>query len=313
LRGLPGVAAVSLIDEPPFGGGSASDVEIEGFAQSKQQKPLLYHRSILPNYFALVGAPIVAGRAFTEAEGADNAKVVIINRAMAKRFWPGQDPLNKRLKTGGPDWFSVVGVVEDLKEVRLQMEAAPTFYMPQSYAETASFILRTRRNPLDLSPSIRERIWAIDPNLPIEKIDTIDNYIARSTADERYRAILISLFAAAAISLALVGLFGVISRMVAYRTRELGVRMALGATSGNLIGLILRKSMTFTSAGIVIGLIGAAAGSRIFSSFLSQISPLDLRTYLSTVAVFFAVSVLASYVAARRVADIDPNDCLRLE
>jgi predicted permease len=314
LRGLPGVAGVSLIDEPPFGGGSASDVEIEGIVQSKQEpKPLLYHRSILPNYFALVAAPIVAGRAFTDAEGADNAKVVIVNRAMARRFWPGQDPLNKRLKPGTPDWFSVVGVVEDLKEVRLGMEVAPTLYMPQSYAQKASFILRTKRHPLDLSPSIRERIWAIDRNLPIEQIDTIDNYIARSTADDRYRTILISLFAAAAISLALVGLFGVISRMVAFRTRELGVRMALGATSSNLIGLILRKSVSLTFAGVFLGLIGAVAGSRILSSFLSQISPLDLMTYLSTVAIFFVVSLLASYIAARRVARIDPNNCLRLE
>jgi len=313
IKALPGVVDASVVDRLPFKSSSATSAEIEGSPLPKEHlKPLVQYRAILPNYFAVLRAPLTAGRMFTEAEAAGNAPVMIINSAMAGKFWSGS-PLFKRVKLDGR-WYTIVGVVTDLKELALAEEVSPTSYIPQPRSEAnVNIVLRAAGQPLSLAQPLREEVRRFDPGLPIENLDTLDNLIALTAAEARYRTILISSFAVCATFLALIGLYGVISCIVAYRRREMGIRIALGAPGADIIILVFKKSLLFTLAGIAIGVPVALGATRMLTSFLFEIAVTDSLTYLIIAAVVLMASFFASLTPALRAARIDPIRSLRVE
>jgi putative ABC transport system permease protein len=320
LKSLPGVKAVSAISMAPFDGGhSGGDVQIEGkqgFAGLPN--PLAEQRRVLPDYFDTAGIPILQGRIFTETENEKDAPVVIVNRAMAQAFWPGESPIDKRIRWSGR-WLVVVGVCGDVREYGLARDAVPTWYAPAArhndngMATVWTFMIRAGVDSRQIEPAVRETIRMLDSDVPIDRLDTMKNLISESKANERYRAILISAFAAAAGFLALIGLYGVASRFVTYRHQEWAIRIALGARASSVLWLVMRESLSLTIVGIGTGVLGAVGARKILSEVLFGISALDFSTHAAIAAVLISVALLATYLPARRASRIDPIVSLRSE
>jgi putative ABC transport system permease protein len=320
LKSLPGVKAVSAISMAPFDGGhSAGDIQIEGkqgFAGLPN--PFAEQRRVLPNYFDTAGIPILQGRTFTEGENENDAPVALVNRTMAQTFWPGESPIDKRIRWSGR-WLVVVGVCGDVREYGLARDAVPTWYAPAArhndngMATVWTFMIRAGGDSRQIEPAVRETIRMLDSDLPIERLDSMKNLISESKANERYRAILISAFAAAAGFLTLIGLYGVASRFVTYRHQEWAIRIALGARANSVLWLVMRESLLLTIVGIGVGVLGAVGARKILSEVLFGINALDFSTHAAIAAVLISVALLATYVPARRASRIDPIVSLRSE
>ena len=228
---------------------------------------------------------------------------------MAREFWPGHSALNRRL---GHE--IVVGIVDDPKEFSLGEKPQPMYYMPaKADRNDLTVMLRTTVESASIGSAIRAQVRAIDSELPVYRLETMDNLISASHNGERDRTVLISAFAGAAVLLVLVGLYGVISRSVGQRTRELGIRIAIGARPGEVLWLVLRQSLYLAVAGVLIGSIATVAATRLITNFLFGITATDLSTYAMIAAGLIAMSLAATYVPARRAARIDPADCLRAD
>jgi putative ABC transport system permease protein len=318
LGALPGVKAVSAVSVLPISGGDSSgNLTIEGREFPPAQTPSASFRRILPNYFSAMGIPLKQGREFNERDTGEE-KVVIINEGMARRFWPDGDAIGKRIKVGPPQnepWLTIVGVAGDVKNIGLEADALLATYEPHAQRPWSSMTLaiRTETDPLGLSAAVRGDLRAMEKGLLIRALSTMDERIWLSVAPRRFNMTLLAVFAALALSLAAVGVYGVMSYTVTQRTHEIGVRMALGAQSGAVLKLIVGQGLKLALIGVAIGLAAAFALTRWMEDLLFDVRPTDLWTYGAVAALLLLVALFACWVPARRAAKVDPMIALRCE
>ena len=310
VAGLPGVRHASVAQNPPFAGGFSRSVFLEGVDTTTRDRILVQVNSVSPGYFETVDIPIVRGRDFVTTDGPGAPLVVVINEVMAERFWPGADPIGKRFKFFGDDAFTtVIGVARNAKYNGVVEDPIPYIYQPlrQNYSPAATLHIRANGDAASLSAAIRREVQQIDPTISVFNIRTLEDQVAVSLAPLRTNVILLTTFGALALLLASIGLCGVASYSVTQRTREIGVRMALGARSSAVLGMVLGHGLLLVAAGIALGLGGALALTRaVPDGFLPNVSVTDPWTFAGTSALLACVALVATYFPARRATKIDP-------
>jgi putative ABC transport system permease protein len=320
VESLPGVERVSLSTVQPLSGASRNDPFcIEGRPLDFNNAPVAGWQYVTPNFFRALGIPIVAGRDFTDRDTADASGAAIINEAMARRYFPNEDPIGKRLTLGlhRPDdpWLTIVGIVKDIPHRGLESKAAPDWYL--SYLgeprRHGYLMARASGDPASLAAAIRGQISAIDKDQPVLAIKTLNEVIASTTAPRRFNTLLLAIFAAVALALAAVGIYSVISYSVTQRTQEVGIRMALGAQPGDVVRLILKQGLTLTLIGVAAGVLGAIAAARVMSGLLYGVTATDPATFAAIALLLAIVAALACYLPARRAARVEPMAALRCE
>jgi putative ABC transport system permease protein len=277
------------------------------------------HKEITPDYFRALGLPLLAGRFFSASDTMQGQPVVIVNETLARRYFPGEDPVGKRLKFAKPEqdaqWETIIGVVKDEKQDGLGAEVKPEIYQThlQSPQDSMTFVVRTATDPGSLTGAVREEIRALDRDLPPYDIQTMNAVIHESVARERFSMILLATFAGVALFLAAIGIYGVMSYTVVQRTHEMGIRLALGAQPRDVLRVMVGQGMTLALAGVGVGLIAAFAVTRVMASLLFGVSAMDAATFAVTALLLVGVALLACYIPARRTAKIDPLRALRYE
>ena len=317
---LPGVARAAAVSYLPLGReGARYRFNVEGQPPlDPQRRPGADFYAVTPGYFATLGIPLLQGRDLGPQDRWDAPGSVVINASIARRFWPNQDPIGKRLTFGEPDedaWLTVVGVVPDVKQRSLGGEARPQVYAAEAQVGVSDMALvaRTDLEPVTLAPAIREIVRALDKDVPVSDVRTLDDLRSASISTERFRTLMISTFALVALLLAAIGVYGVISYGVAQRSREIGIRMALGARRPEILRLVVRDGMLPVVAGVVLGVLGAAGLSRPIGSLLYAVQPLDPPTFAAVSTLICAVALAACLLPARRAARVDPMRALRSE
>ena len=325
IRALPGVEGVALIDALPLEPGRDLLFTIEGGPGMKRSDAVFDadFRAVSPEFFQTMRIPLLRGRGFSDSDNASGEPVVIVNQAMARMFWPSQDPISQRIWVGkpmGPEWTEpspreIVGVVGDIRGESLASAPDPTMYVP--YAQRpivqAFFVIRTRETPLAAVREIRKAMYQVDRDLPLAQLRTMDQVLSASVTDWRFRTILLALFGIVALFIATTGIYGVISYSVAQRTHEIGVRIALGARRGDVLKLVVGQGLRLTLTGLAIGIAAALVSTRFLASLLYGVKPTSPLTFLAVSAILTAVALLASYVPARRATKVDPMVALRYE
>jgi predicted permease len=274
--------------------------------------------SVSGGYFAAIGVPVLAGRTFTDGDTRSAPKVGMVNAAFANRYWPGENAVGKRLRfDDGPDvpWLTVVGVVGDVRQLSLDQAAPPILYFP--YAQFplpfTDLAIRSDAPQSTIVSLVRARLREIDPDMPLGTVTPLEDVLGLAVAQPRFRAFLVSAFAFVAVVLAAVGVFGLISQSVTQRTREIGIRVALGARPQQVLGALMREGLLLAAIGTAIGLAGALAAARLLSTFLYGVRATDPVTLGGVALVLMAVAALATYVPARRALRVDPIEALRAE
>jgi putative ABC transport system permease protein len=319
IRSVPGAVSAGLVNSLPIAGGVATDFEIAGRpAPAAGQEPLADIRIIDTDYFRAMRIPLQRGRWFDERDTSQSQKVMAINEAMARRHWPDEDPLGKRVTMkdwGEPLTGEIVGIVGDVKANGLESESRPMIYWPYTQFPSSfnRIVIRAEGDQSSVIAAVKREVQAIDSEQPISDIRTMDEVLSSAAAGRRFNLALLGGFAIAALALAAAGVYGVASYMVAQRTREIGIRMALGAERRNIVLLIMKQSAGLTAAGIVVGLAGAIALTRLMSSLLFEVSPTDPLTFASVSLMLAGVALGASFAPARRAANVDPMIALRSE
>lgn len=320
LASLPGVTAVGATVVDPFGGWNlmnnvtpeslADEVGTGGFMQAGW-------RTVTPGFFGAMGVPLISGRLFTDADPYDGPSIVVVTETLARRLWPGEDAVGKRLYWGGTDGTprTVVGVVGDYRDVELAADPAPIMFLPHNQLPMPgmTLLIRSGGSAPAMAGPIREAIWSVDPNLPVPTVQPLERALAGASAGPRFRAILLGAFATAALLLAAIGIYGVTAFTVSQRTREIGVRVALGAAPSQVWGLVLRHGVGLAGAGVALGLIGAWVLTRYLESLLYQTQTTDPLTFIAVPIVLCAVAVLASWAPARRALRVDPMVAIRAD
>jgi len=321
VRNVPGVSAAAFTSQLPLSGDAdVYGVEFENASNTKDVEPA-FRYGVAPGYFETMGIPLRRGRLFNAQDALGlPVRPVLINESLAKRRYPGQDPIGQRIRLGGAPnrpWDIIVGVVGDVKQTSLAVNQSDAVYVTTAqwlWADgTQWLVVRTRGDAAALAPAIRQAIWSVDKDQPVVRVATMQGLLAASAAQRRFALILFETFALVALMLAGAGIYGVLSGSVAERTREIGVRLALGATSESILALVIRQGMTLTGMGVAIGLAGAAAASQAIAAMLFGVSPLDPVTYLGVIVLLVAVSVIACGVPALRAMRVDPIVALRYE
>jgi putative ABC transport system permease protein len=316
LGGLPGVETVGFITELPLSGQpNDGPFTVEGRpAVAASQKYGADFRRVNQNYFQALRIPLVRGRNFTEREVRQSDSVVIVSQQLVDTAFPNEDPLGKRLSTGpGGQPYEIVGVVGDIRHRSLEFQPYAALYLPTLEPSWMNIVVRTQGDPLTLVPAVRKEVQAIDPDQPIAAIRTMDEWVDSSTSTPRYRTTLLALFAVLAMILAATGIYGVMSYSVAQRTHEIGVRMALGARRYDVLALVVRQGMLLVIVGLVVGLAGAFALTRVMASLLFGVTAKDPTTFVAVAALLFVVALIACYIPARRATKVDPLVALRYE
>jgi predicted permease len=321
VRRLPGVESAGTASILPLGGGIGwGTITIEGYASANGQEQIQADQRIAgAGYFETMKVPLAAGRYFDEQDTAESQKVAVIDENMARTYWPGADPVGRRFKRGDPDgeapWLTVAGVVANVKQYALDADSRVTFYTPhaQSLSGTMYVVARTSVEPSSLATSVTKEARALDPNVPAFDVKTMEQRLSDSLARRRFAMTALGLFALVAMALAAVGIYGVMSYAVAQRTREIGVRVALGAQAGDVLGLVIRQGMLLAALGIGLGLVGAAAVTRVMGSLLFGVGANDPATFAAIALLLAAAALLACYVPARRATKVDPMEALRHE
>jgi putative ABC transport system permease protein len=330
IEALPGVESASLARIVPMsGGGRTSSLLIQG-----QQGPDNVSRSegTVPDvdnqytvntnviglkYFSTMGIPLLQGRDFTPQDNEGAPLAAIVNEAFARRHFDGDEALGKRLSFSGAQgpWVEIVGVARDIKYRTLGEASRPTVYVPlsQNHETGMALHVRTIGDPVSVAGAVRREVQALDQNLPVTNLQPMSAVLGSSLFAARMGAVLLAIFGLLALLLAAVGLYGVMSYTVARRTREIGIRMALGAQTGNVLRLVLKEGMVLVGGGVAAGLIVAAAVTRLLASFLYGVSPLDAATFAAIPLVLALAALLATYLPARRAAKVDPMIALRYE
>jgi predicted permease len=321
IASLPGVQSAGFSTILPLAGtNSDSSFAIEGQpSNDRNPSPDEENREVSPDYFRALEIPLIKGRFFTDADNADAPPVIIVNQAFAKKFWPNQEAVGKRIVMGGmsehPNWITIIGVVGDVRHFGLDVDPKPEMYVPftQDPYFTAIYVVRSNQDPASLLPGIRREIQAIDPAVPLASVRTFERVIADSVAPRRLSVVLLGVFAGVAVLLASVGIYGVMSFIVVQRTREIGVRMALGAQRSDVLKLILVRSLKLISAGAAIGLIVALLSAGALRALLYNVSAFDTPTFVLVTILLAAVALAASYLPAMRATRADPMTALHAE
>ena len=321
LRSLPGVQSAGAVYPLPLSGAEEGmGFGIEGRAALAPGE--VYNagpRWVSPDYFNVMGIPLLRGRELTERDGSDTPRVLVINEAMAARYFPDEDPIGKRVAfdqvNNAPNWREIVGVIGDVKHSALDSDPKPEMYFPfpQFPIFFMTFVVRTSGDPLNLVAAARSEVLAVEKNQPISNVHTMEELLSNSIAQRRFNMLLLSIFAGVALLLATVGIYGVMSYSVAQRTHELGVRMALGAQTSHVLALVVKQGMTLALAGVGIGLAAAFALTRILASLLYGVSATDPLTFSVIALLLASVALLACYLPARRATKVDPIVALRYE
>jgi predicted permease len=314
-RALPGVEAVALAEILPLGlSGQRRGVEVEGYAPAEGEDMEFGTNTVSAGYFETMGIEIVRGRGFEPSDRAGARAVAVVNESFARRFWPGENPIGRRFSTGRGGVREVVGVAQDGKYRSLGEDPQPHFYQPfaQRYEPDMVLVARAATDARSALDALIREAHALDPELPIEA-STMEEHLGLAVLPQRIGSAVLTSFGAITALLAALGLYGVMSYVVSQRTREIGIRMALGARGRDVRLLVLRRALAVTLAGLALGLAGALAAARLLGAFLVNVSPSDPVTLLSVTAFFAAVAVLASWLPARRAAAVDPVRALRWE
>lgn len=321
LRALPGAEAAGAVSEIPLGG----NVDQFGFhAEGKinanaELDPAAERYCVSPGYRSVMGIPLLRGRDLAESDSAGQLPVMLINEAIAQQIWPGEDPLGRHVKVGGLDtpWRTVVGIVGNVHHRGLDLAPSMQFYVPHAQWDNTDgemiFTLRTAGPPEAMAGAARQALRSLDATQPVSRVMPLDEYVALSVRNRRFALVLLAAFAAIALVLCVVGIYGVTSYAVAQRTREIGIRMALGATRGNLMALLARQGLLLVLAGIVPGILASAMLTRFLAGILYEIRPLDPVTFMMAPALLMAVAAVACLLPARRAMMVDPVVALRHE
>jgi predicted permease len=323
LAALPGVRSVGAVAGLPLTGRRFNiSFTVDGRPEvPPAQQPTMEVRIATPGYFRTIGIPVLRGRAFAESDGPDAPQVVVLSESAVRRFFPGEEPIGRTIrlglgrgrgrKAGG----EVVGVVGDVKELGLAAASPPEIYLPyaQFPIQSMDVVLRTGVPPRSLAGAIERVVHGLDPELPVSRVATLDEVLARSVSEPRFYALLIGSFAGTALFLAALGLFGVMSYAVAQRTREIAVRVALGATGEELVRMVLREAFLLGATGVALGLGGALLLSRAIAGLLFALSPRDPATLAGVALLLLATALVAGYLPARRATRVDPAIALRSE
>ena len=322
VRALPGVAVVGSAGGIPFSGWDLqADINVFGRPPAQKNQAIVSHfQSVFPDFFKAMGVRRVHGRMLSPSDRDTVSQVVVVNETFAKKVFPGEDPLGRRVKIGDLDgsdpWLTIVGVVSDYRHYRLPQPMGPAMYFPYPAVASRSQTLTIRTtlpDPYSLVPSIRAALRELDPQIALYDVKTMADAVTQSLWRQRLQGEVLGTFAALALVLAMVGIYGVISYTVAQRTRELGVRVALGAQRADVMRLVLKQGVGMASAGIAIGVIGALAMTQALSSLLYGVQATDLLTYTVVPVMLGAVALLATYVPALRATRVDPLMAIRAE
>lgn len=317
VKAMPGAQSAALISTLPLSGNNSdTSFLIEGQPPPPpNQEPTAWYNSVSPDYFRAMELRFIKGRSFTDSDNDKSPLVVIISETMARRYFPNEDPLGKRIGRGPDRWREIVGVVRDVKHFGLDLETQPTMYFPmrQVPARAMNLVVRTSGDPLGLAPSLRAQVWAGDRNLAIANLGTMNDLVSASVVQQRFILLLLACFATLALLLAAVGIYGVMSYAVTQRTHEIGIRMALGASMTEVLKLILRNGIALTLIGVAIGLAFALALTRLMTSLLFGVTPTDATTFAMVSAALVLVALVACFIPARRATKVDPLIALRYE
>jgi len=324
LRALPGVRAAGAVMGLPLSG---MQFDISFKVQGRPpvppaDEPSMEIRVASPEYFATIGIPLKRGRLFTEQDREGSPRVVLITDSAARQFFANEDPIGKTITLGwrrGPGTpragGEVVGIVGDVKDAGLNEPNPPQIYLPYRQWPVGSMtvLLKTSVPPSSLADAVRSEVYAVDSSLPVSNVNTLDAILAKSISQQRFYMLLLTIFASVALALAAIGIFGVLSYAVSQRTREIGIRMALGAQGSTVVRLVVRQALLLVGCGVAAGLAFGLLLSQTMANMLFAIAPTDPATYATVSAVLAAVSLFASYVPARRATRVDPIVALRSE
>jgi putative ABC transport system permease protein len=322
---VPGVRSVGVVSSLPMSGDQDTDsFEIENRPTTTGESQSTGDRAINADYFRTMGIRVLEGRALAKGDIASAPKVVTINESMARRFWPNEDPIGKRvsLENHPPVWREIVGVVADVRHSGLTHDPAPELYYPyQQSPQLGSYsplthlylVVRAQGDPMALVGAVRNQVSAVDRNQPISQVKTMERVMADSITPQRFSLLLIGIFAALALVLATAGIYGVISYTAGQRTHEIGVRVAMGARSVDVIKLVLTQALRLVAVGVILGLAGAMALTQVLERFLYGVKPGDPVTLIAVSFLLAAVAVAASYIPARRASRVDPVEALRYQ
>ena len=321
VRAVPGVVSADFTSELPLSG----DYDVYGvqFENDSVTEEAGFRYAVTPGYLETMRIPLRRGRLLNERDTTGAPTAVLINESFAKRKFGDRDPIGQRVRMG-PDvghadkpWATIVGVVGDVKQESLALAAEDAFYVPTTQwpwaDEVLSLVVRTRGDAAALAPSIRNAIWSVDKDQPIVRVATMESLLAVSEAQRRFTLIVLEVFALVGLLLAATGIYGVLSGNVTERTREIGIRAALGASRHDILAMVVRQGMRLAGFGVAIGLAGAALASQTLVTLLFGVSRLDPATYLGVIALLLAVAAVACWVPASRAARVDPAITLRAE
>ncbi|MBZ5505888.1 MAG: ABC transporter permease [Acidobacteriia bacterium] len=322
LQSVPGVRSAAIAYTVPMDGATESGViRIPDHpVADNQAKPFSNYNIASPGFFSTVGTPVLRGREFLESDTADSVPVTIINSAMAKKYWPGEDPLGRQLGLGSLRFpaMTIVGIVGDVKQISLREDPGPEMYVPYTQKPypsmlTMHVVLRTASDPISVAGGTKKAIYSLDRDIPVTKLATLQAVVKSSMAGPRFSLLLLGSFAALALLLASVGLYGVISYSVTQRTPEIGIRMALGANRRNVFGMVIGQGVRLVVAGIVIGIVASLMVTRLMTSFLYGVRPTDPLTFTAVSLLLAGISLFSCYLPALRATRVDPMIALRYE
>jgi putative ABC transport system permease protein len=322
VQALPGVRSVAVAGNLPFTyNGDSMPIAVEGIPDpAPDQWPDVIYRAVGSGYFSTMGIPLLRGRDFSDQDTLDSTMTVVVSEKTAKHYWPNDDPIGKRLKAGsttseGP-WRTVIGVVADVRQN--DFIAQPKMQMYFTYRQLRSLmpnalVVRTAVDPLGLATSVRNAIWAVDKDQTVANVDSMEHIVAGAVARQRFSMLLLAIFAAVALVLAAVGIYGVMSYSVAQQTREIGIRMALGAQRSDVLTMTIKQGLKLVGLGLIIGLAAAFVLTRVMATLLFGISATDPLTFLTISFVLLVVAMLASYIPSVRAMRVDPMVALRYQ
>jgi putative ABC transport system permease protein len=318
---LPGVNAVGAISHVPLSGANAGrGLTIEGRpVPPPDQGVSANYRLSCPGYFFALGIRLVRGRDFNASDTVDAPGVVIINEQMARRYFEGQDPIGQRLKLGRPEsstpWMTIVGIAADVRHFGLDQPVGREIFRPYSQAvwPAMTITVKTSTPPLAAASMVKSALARIDPEQPVSRIRTMDDIVSESIGGRSFPMLLLTLFAAVALVLAAIGVYGVVSYLVSQRTREIGIRVALGARKREVVRLVVGRALAPVVAGLALGAMGGVLSARILATLLYGVSPSDPSVIAGIVAALGTTAMVASWIPARRAASVDPLVALRDE
>ncbi|MGO8735801.1 MAG: ADOP family duplicated permease, partial [Terriglobia bacterium] len=320
VAALPGVTAAGAVNMSPISGGAVTySFEIEGHPSARaEESPEAELEIISPGYFQAMGVKLLRGRGFTNQDRRGAPVVAIISQALARRYWPNEDPVGRRIlgEWSARGLTEIVGVVSDTRDIALAAAPRPQLYLPYLQFDNFGYMtlaVRASSNPLEIAHPIEAQVWAVDRDQPVADVMTLEGVLSKSVAEPRFRTLVLGIFAGLALSLALVGVYGVMSYTVIQRTHEIGIRMALGAERGNVLRLVVRQGFALTFMGLGAGILVALALTRFLVAFLYDVRATDSATFVAVSFVLAAAGLVASYIPARRATKVDPMEALRYE